>query len=557
MKLFSKLSLLALLPLTAFASVSNASDKAPNWDAYMEAGGKFGTDRNIAELNFFMPIVQDDSSLLFMDLRGNYDDFNAREGNLGIGYRTILSSGWIVGGYGFVDHRRTPNFNNFVQGTLGIEALSEDWDLRANFYIPEASKQLVSAESSVATTTGTGFQVTTTGEVRERALPGFDAEVGYKLPFDDIDARVYGAVFHFDAANFDNLTGPRGRIEFTFDEVPLLPSQVSASLGMEVQWDDVRRTQGFAGGRIRVPLQALWGGDLDGSKPHLSALKQRMTRRIERDIDIVSNETAAVETVETASVTNGTGTAVTQFTTVDATVADFSTAITNAGANSIVVLDGSQGTINDNSVTTLAAGQMLVGGGTVLNATTASGKTASLTMPGSAATVNGTAGGVNVFSMAANAEIRDITVTGGSVGVDFVAGANDATLRNTTIQNTADDGIELNGANNVTISSVTITSPGGGAQDGIELRGTNTTLTMDNLTINTANSSFLLVTGTTTGASFSNTSFVTATNGVEVSAGATLTSPTGAITTTTVTNDCVSTGTVNTSTVTINGVVCN
>lgn len=507
----------------------------PKWDGYVEGGGKLGTKRHIGEVGLFLPIAQDDKSLLFADFRGSLDDNDVREGNFGLAYRRLGSGawrGWILGGYGFFDRRRTESGNIFLQGTVGVEALSEQWDFRINGYLPEAGSKLATPESTTAATSGTGFTLTTLGEVRERALPGFDVEAGYKLPLTDlgtgVDARVYAGAYHFDAAGFDNVTGPRGRFELDFTDLSPLPPGSNLLLGAEVQWDDVRGAQAFAVVRLHIPFGAIFGngGNRGAAAPRLSKLERRMTRRIERDVDIVAGDSQVATLTESGFVTNNAGVQITAFTQIDAGVADLSTAVTAAGANSLLIIDGSAGTVNDDSISSLAVGQIVAGGGASLTVSSASGRSASVTLPGAAPTVNGT-GGANVFQITNDdGQIISLTITGGGNGILITS--DNVLISGVTIDNPSNNGFAISTATNLTIEDTLITN----ATNGM---------------INNNN---------TTGISFTNVTITDSTNGI-FNNNNTLSSLSGTITTTNVTNDCfINTGSITNSTLFINGVRC-
>ncbi len=502
-----------------------------------------------------MPIAQDDKSLLFADLRGSFDDNGAKEGNFGLAYRRLGSGawrGWILGGYGFFDRRRTESGNIFLQGTVGMEALSEKWDFRINGYLPEAGSKLVTPESSTAATAGTGFTLTTTGEIRERALPGFDVEAGYKLPLTDlgpgVDARVYAGAYHFDAAGFDNVTGPRGRFELDFTDLSPLPPGSSLLLGAELQWDDVRDTQAFAVVRLRIPLGMTRRGKAL-PPPGLSKLERRMTRRIERDVDIVAGESQVATLNESGFVTNAANVQITAFSQTDAG-SDLSTAVAAAGANSLLVIDGSAGTVNDNSASSLAAGQIVAGGGSVFTVSSASGRSASVTLPGAAPTVNGT-GAADVFEMTnANGQITGLTITDGVRGIDITG--DGATVSDTTVRNAGSEGIFISG-DNVLISGVTVDNPG--VFIGILVSTANNLTIEDTLVTNAVDAAFVN-NGNISGVSFTNVTVTDSTRGVRNAAG-TFDQPSGTITTTNVTTDCsITGGAITNSTLFINGVRC-
>ena len=84
----------------------------------------------------FLPLWQDQTSMFFGDLHGQFTAAPSQEGNFGLGYRTQIDPDWILGGYGFFDIQNSDNNNLFFQGSLGAELLSVDWDFRVNGYFP-------------------------------------------------------------------------------------------------------------------------------------------------------------------------------------------------------------------------------------------------------------------------------------------------------------------------------------------------------------------------------------------------------------------------------------
>src|SRR5690349_22050640 len=125
----------ATVALAAPASRWAVAQDAAKWSPYVELGGMGGT-RSWGDVDIFLPLWQDQTSLLFGDLRGTFTTQSSQEGNFGLGYRTQIDPEWILGGYGYFDIQNSENDNLFYQATLGLEALSVDWDFRVNGYIP-------------------------------------------------------------------------------------------------------------------------------------------------------------------------------------------------------------------------------------------------------------------------------------------------------------------------------------------------------------------------------------------------------------------------------------
>ena len=204
------------LPGTAWAESS-----APKWAAHIDLEGKAGTRRNLGEADFFAPLLQNADTLLFADIRTRLDDDDSREGNFGLGIRHMLPTGWNLGAYGYFDRRRTHYDNYYNQATLGAEALGEDFDVRANIYRPFGPDRHDVDSLNTAELSGTSV-IFRGGE--ERALAGFDGEVGWRVPLFESNAgqqlRVYGGGYRFYADGVDPVQGPRGRLDRTYDEVP-------------------------------------------------------------------------------------------------------------------------------------------------------------------------------------------------------------------------------------------------------------------------------------------------------------------------------------------------
>ncbi|MCR6632137.1 MAG: inverse autotransporter beta domain-containing protein [Magnetospirillum sp.] len=442
----------AVLVLVLVGGAARAEE--PKWGPHVDLEGKAGTDRNLGEADLFLPVVQDRDTLLFASLRTRLDDEGSREGNFGLGLRQMLDSGWNLGTYGYFDRRRTDAGSLFNQATLGVEALGQDWDLRANGYIGLGSgrRRLDSATSggdATAALAGNTVQVTVSDTLtttwEERALSGFDAEIGWRVPVFAADSgaalRVYGGGYRFSADGVPDVAGPRGRLDLTFDEVPHLWEGSRLSLGAEVQHDDPRGGQGFLSARLRIPLQVF--GQPSSA---LTAQERRMADPIVRDVDIVSSGVRPTTTVtavgysETATTAGGGA-----ITVLDgASTANLPAAVAAAGVGSTVILSG---TFNTTDTVALQSSQTVMGQGD-LRVRSPSGRTATLTASAGAtiaATLTPVAAQAAV-AMANGSTLRGITVTANNTGVNV----------NSNVY-----GIEVNGVSGAVIAgnTVTATSP--------------------------------------------------------------------------------------------------
>lgn len=453
---------------------------APSWGPHVDLELKPGSRRSLAESDIFLPLAQDGRNLFFANLRGRFDDGSSREGNLGLGVRRMQDNGWNIGGYAYFDRRRTGNGNFFNQVTVGGEALGRDWDLRANAYLPRGNrvKQVGPGTTVAGTTTaalaGNTVQVTTTAGMtsvtEERALRGFDAEVGWRVPVFDAESprqlRVYLGAFRF-GDGVSRLSGPRARAELEVADLGHLWRGGQLTVGAEIQNDQARGTHAFFSLRLRIPL----GGSVSGTT--LTTQARRMAAPIVRDVDIVTQSrtntvVTGTNSVETASVLDS-GQAITVLDSSTTTGAALPGAVAAAGANSLVILSG---TFNTSGITTLQTGQTLMGAGT-LTVRTPSGRTATLTTP--RATITGAVAGNNpAVALANNATLTGLqvsnTATGGGTPNPFAVRANGvtgATVSNNILLGFGNNGggtaqsLLITGASsNITVSGNTLTSTG-------------------------------------------------------------------------------------------------
>ncbi|MCK5308024.1 MAG: inverse autotransporter beta domain-containing protein, partial [Zetaproteobacteria bacterium] len=169
------------------------------------------SDRQFGGAQALIPFRQDANSMTFVDLRANIGEHGTNEQNIGIGHRWFNASReWIFGGYGFFDSRESINNNRFNQVSIGAEALSVVWDVRANYYHP------IDDEEKIGTAPVFRFQgnrVFSNGIVEE-PLEGFDVEVGHLIPGIPWETRAFVGGYTFDGDfNKDNVDGYRLRLE--------------------------------------------------------------------------------------------------------------------------------------------------------------------------------------------------------------------------------------------------------------------------------------------------------------------------------------------------------
>ncbi len=483
--------MLAGLCVCALVPDARAQEAAPKWGAFLDIGGKVGTQRSIGQATLFVPVLQDERSMLFGDVRFQADDQNSQEGNFGLGARRMLAEGWNAGVYGFFDHRRTPLANLFNQLTFGAEMLGTNFDFRANTYWPVGAVSQAVGTASPGTPTasvvGSTVQVFTPATLQrvEYALRGFDAEAGVRIPITPAESpynlRFYAGGFRFDEPGgaVPVVAGPRLRMEFTDYQVAGLWNGTRFTVGAEWQTDAVRGSQFFAGLRLRVPLQP------EPRRASFTLQERRMTDAIVRDVDIVANaqvKSVSPAVTETASAT-ASGRPLAVIDSASTSGAALPAAVANAGANATVILSG---TFNTTATTTLQAGQTLVGAG-ALSVRTPSGRTATAYLPGGG--IAGTTGDRPTVTLASNSTLTGLTISNVSSGADFsravqAISIGGATISNSTLSATATGtGIAIafqsySTVTDLTVTDNTITASGVGGSGAFGLSVSNTSMVL-------------------------------------------------------------------------------
>jgi hypothetical protein len=488
---------LALAAALLASSPVHADDS--KWGPHIDFEAKPGSKRTLGEADLFMPVTQNADTLVFANLRARFDDDSSREGNLGAGVRHMLEGGWNLGAYGYLDRRRSPDTHYYYnQTTVGAEALGRDWDFRANTYVPSGTRVRdlgTTPGVSSAAVSGASVLITTTAAVsrEERALKGFDGEVGWRTPIFDTEAarqlRLYAGAYRF-SDDVITVQGPRLRAEFTVDDLDWFGKGTRLYLGMEAQHDSARGHQNFLSVRLRIPL-----GSETARAGTLNWQERRMTAPVMRDVDIVTQGRSFVTTpasVETATQTAG-GQTFTVLNSATTSGAALPGAVAGLANGSTVLLSG---TFNTTATIDLSGNKSLIAGNVTVR--TASGHTAVLSSPATISNSNN----ANSFIIAApgNNTISGLTINGTRAGnaaygirVNDTAG-NVSILNNTvTMTQTGANAIfgiaAVNQNQNITISGNTVTVVGTAGQtaSGLIFRGALGAGTSGTLSGNTLN----------------------------------------------------------------------
>lgn len=455
--------------------VAQAQDRI--WRPYIEMEAR-GDTPWAGQGNMFLPLLQDGDSMIFADARGLWTDLGAGQGSYGLAYRQMLICDTIFGVHGAYDHRHTEAGNNFSQGVLGLEMLGIWWGARANGYLADDDAKKMDG-ANIATLIGNNIFLQ---QAEERAYSGADFEFEVLLLSNHQDAilpmfefhafELWAAAgaFHYeaDSSSFEDISGPRARIELRLFDIPFAGPDSRLVFGGQFEHDDVRGGVGSATANIRIPFGR--GGGWEYGP--LRGLNRRMVAPIERTNDVITQTRfAAAESVAFAR----SGQAISQVLTVDANTVSPETVISSAGNDSLIIVDGAAGTINPGGTINTQTGQVLLAGGSSIVVTGVdSGASATFTASGQRPTIDS---GLNTtVSTGTGSSLIDLSLanTGDNIRGIFINNAVDVLVDGVDISTTGNTApaIELAGASNAVANSTSINTSGD-FSDGVTISGTS------------------------------------------------------------------------------------
>jgi hypothetical protein len=213
----------ALASAIAAVLFPTAALQAADWGRNIQIFVNPSSKRTLAGGQALQPLWQDGVSLAYLDFRGIFSPGRTDEFNLGLGYRRLVGDRrWFLGAYASMDTRNSITDHRHNQVTFGLEALSRQWDLRANYYQPISDEKLLFSTPGVPNgiPSFSGFDliqpITHGTNTYEEALHGFDVEGGSLLPFIPFgETRIFIGTYHFDGETVRSTgAGVRARLEF-------------------------------------------------------------------------------------------------------------------------------------------------------------------------------------------------------------------------------------------------------------------------------------------------------------------------------------------------------
>ncbi|MFT5426278.1 MAG: parallel beta-helix repeat protein [Gammaproteobacteria bacterium] len=214
------------------------------------------------------PLFQNDKSLTYADLRAVFKFADTEEFNFGIGHRMMFNDDWIFGGYFSFDTRNTKRDVQHHNATFGLEALSRQWDVNFNYYLPITGTETVATSTLGGTFVGSSLFA---NGVVEETLEGLDFEVGALIPFIPVgETRIFLGAYYFDGDVATSTgMGKKARIEFR--------PKKNVTIGLQATDDKLFGAEG------KLIFKYSFGY---ANESGIRTLSERMIQFHERDIDI-------------------------------------------------------------------------------------------------------------------------------------------------------------------------------------------------------------------------------------------------------------------------------
>lgn len=436
--------MMTLIPLAlALDGAPGAAQEADRLNPTAEISGGIGNGEALGALDFFLPLYATSDEVLFGNLRGYIAEDGIRQGSIGFGYRFPADEIWTFGINGFLDYQHSEEDHDYGQIGLGLEALSVDWEFRANAYLPLGDRAKAVNDANAALIEG-GRLVFRAGQ--ETALHGADAEIGYRIPLlpatDLTQVKAFAGGYWYDGDGVEAIPGASGRLELSHVGLPVFGQDSSLTLVAGATYDDERGENGTLLARLRIPF----GG---ASR----RLDDPLYRRVER-ADVIRTHVGATGDAEAAVFieTGQTAGKVVRIAEGD-TAAVINERLAAAGDGALILAAGN---IDLDNPLQLGAGQFLLGGGGSLAVSGAgSGGTAVFRSKAAAATLTGTSETQDIVTMNDRSAIAVLAMRGGedAIGAKDV---DDIVVRDVDIAETASDGIELVNVDRATITRTSI-----------------------------------------------------------------------------------------------------
>ncbi len=196
------------------------------------ATGKYITlDQDYTEIGMFMPILNSNDNQFFFDVKGYCFDNGKWGESAGFGYRTRYLEKGIFGINFYYDgitaqRHRYWNKHSYNQVGLGLEWLTECYDIRTNIYLPYGVK-LYKSHKCTFDDFSEGFFAKS--RILDFAYGGIDGEIG-TTAFCRYGFELYAAAggYYYQRARARNFWGGLARLEISWKDYISIQGIVTA-----------------------------------------------------------------------------------------------------------------------------------------------------------------------------------------------------------------------------------------------------------------------------------------------------------------------------------------
>lgn len=262
--------LIALLSMFFPAAVPLRAASLPDFAEYWEFGLNVEEDDGpdyFADLIFPLYRHPDDARVLFYEPRVRFADGEYLF-NHGWGVRQLTRDrSWLLGANMFYDYET--QYSHYRLG-WGLEALSNYAELRSNYYLGLSQERLV--------------EETATDSTFEKAVDGFDFEIGAPVPFYS-RLKVFGGFNWWNFEKFKNRYGWTLRAEYMPVPFIVVDGTVSDDTKSNVDWSMTVAFRIPLGGNIEEPVRSPIA--LDARAFPESDASRYLFRLVERHHEIV------------------------------------------------------------------------------------------------------------------------------------------------------------------------------------------------------------------------------------------------------------------------------
>jgi len=215
------------------------------------------------ELETVQPIMQNnEDDMVFYQLNARTRD-SKKSYNLGVGYRNIVSEDMMYGVNAFYDYSAE---NKHKRSSVGVEAISNDLEARANVYNAISGKKEVKTNEF------------------EQALDGWDVEVGGSILPMDKNLKVYLSHSEFEAVTAGRSDYKDNQIRATYP----LDGNTTIEVGLtkeKEKYGSKEQDRSFA------KLKYTFGKQQSSDKSNKSGLRTKLLQPVERRHEIVLEKT--------------------------------------------------------------------------------------------------------------------------------------------------------------------------------------------------------------------------------------------------------------------------